>query len=330
MYGHAVAVGLMVLCVVVPALVLVLQVRLAYRLPREVSSFLGVAGAAGVAAAASSYMYFAYFRDPTTLALAVGDVGMTLAPALLWMALLRLSARSRWWLMLALAGPTVVAFCSAAVPQPASLVVKVVFLAVYSALIVLVTSVPGVRRRPGVAVIRGASGIYAAYCVARLGVLLGVGVGADLYRVFFAIGPTTILSAANVIALTVGTILLARAVQRPPSLPAPSAGAVRLQVAISDRPLLRAAWGSGTVDALNRKLMSIVAEHAHIVEVERSGVVMAVPVDDVDAVVATIREEYGVAAASVTSVPINTLEVTERGHRDLSTAATPSADDPRE
>lgn len=309
MYGDAIAVCLIVACVGVALMVTVLQTRFAYRQTAFESAYMSLATAAGICALASSSMYYVYFRVPAMLPLAAGDAAMVIAPALMWMALVRLSGQSRVWLIPALAGPFLVGACTVLLPEPASLVIKIAFMALYCSLIVVASLRESIRRHPGVLLIRVTGAAYAVFSVIRLAVLLSLGPDSVIYETFLDIGPTTLAGGLAVIAMATGSLLLGRAVQRPSSQPAPPpAEASVMFVEIADHMLIRDAMGSATANALSRSLIPIVAEVAHIVEIRRTGVVIAAPTDQQDAVSASIRERYEQVAAPATSLPLNRLE----------------------
>jgi len=175
--------------------------------PGPLTLFLRYAAAAGVAGVGSSAMYLISGAGGGIVPLVLGDVAMVFAPALLLVALRALDGeRVEPWASASVALAAVTAIATSSLPQPPSLVVKVLLLALASGACVVTAACSRADASASMRLIIAATALYAGYSVARVVVGLTAGWESGLYRSGFSFAPATIVSAVVIVVMGVAVV----------------------------------------------------------------------------------------------------------------------------
>lgn len=310
MYTPLLAVGLLVLCGIVTALVALNAFR---RAAAASGAFLRFASVAGVASVGSSAMYLSFSELPTSVTLILGDVAMVCGPAFLWVGLRALGPGIRRALIVTTAGAVVTAASSTLLPADAALAVKGVMLAIFCLLAAHATRHRAVRALRGTALLRGAATSYAAYSLLRTLTIATLGTGSEVFMLTMSIGPATIVGSATVVTVGAASLKIANDARyrrtAPPRRLAPDGSEWR--VSVPDFALIPAAYGTDQADAVHRWLLEACRAIDPGAESTRGGEVIVRLPDDEAGAQQRIQDRYA-ELASGTEVFVEPVTFEER------------------
>jgi len=265
--------------------------------PGAMTLFVRYAAVSGVTAVGSSAMYFIYGAGGGIVPLVLGDAAMVLAPALLLVALKVLDGeRAPRWSIAGIALALVAALSTSLLPQPPSLAIKALLLAVACTACVVEAMRSGVEPWHPMRLIIVANGLYALYSLARVVVGVVLGWDSGLYRTAFSFAPATVVGILVVLTIGVAVVQLRlgpRRVVVPVACPSGKA------VVVGDWALASTAFGQERMRALVVELRDAARQlDPMAVDVPR-GVEIAVP-DAISALGQRLSATHGWTADEVT------------------------------
>lgn len=245
--------GLLWVCIAVAATVLAVAMP-RVGMPAAVNLFLRFAAVGGVCAVGSGAMYLIYVASGSLTALVMGDATMVLTPAVLFVAVSVLGGgRAVLPSVAAVVLALGVAVGTATIPQPGSLAVKTVALALACGATAWAAERAGGRSTGSLRLVSVTTAVFAVYCVVCVIVGLAAGWESPVFVVAFSFVPTTVLGA-------VGVVLVGAAVVRlrlgPARDSAPEQCPAGSSVVVGDWELASAAYGPDRMRALVAELRS--------------------------------------------------------------------------